>query len=255
MSPRGPPGLAEGRAWLGRSAWDRLRSAPGGQRQGRSRPGLAAPAPRLPSSSRSRVVTSWAPAAAPWRPVAERGVEWTVREVGRKRAWEQLAEHGETHRQTPGNSDQLSRNSAADLPPAPERGSSRPPRPSAAACAWSLGRAQPAEGGRGRARPGGSEHSRTPSGAGGRGRTRPRDREQSRTRAEGWAGPSAAGKRWAGPNAAGWGGRCQALQGLAGKGSVEEVTASSEKEAVLPELEERLSPPKTCSAGGGTLEV
>lgn len=168
--------------------------------------------------------------------MAERGVEWTVREVGRKGAWEQPAEHGETHRETPGNSDQLSRNSAADLPPAPERGSSRPPRPSAAACAWSLGRAQPAEGGRGRARPGGSEHSRAPSGAGGR---------DLALRGEGGAGP----------NAAEWGGRCQALQRLAGKGSVEEVTASSEKEAVLPELEERLSLPKTCSAGGGTLEV
>lgn len=39
------------------------------------------------------------------------------------------------------------------------------------------------------------------------------------------------------------------------EGSLEEVVASSEKEAVPPELLERLSPPKTCSAGGGALEV
>ena len=113
-------------------AWTRLRSAPSRRGQGRGgRPGLVAPAPRrcFRPHPAPAVVTSWTPAAAPWRPVAERRAEWTVKAVGRKGAREQPAERKGSHRETPGNSDQLSRNSAADLPPAPQRGSSRPPRP------------------------------------------------------------------------------------------------------------------------------
>lgn len=176
-------------------AWTRLHSAPSRRGQGRGRPGLAAPAPRrgFRPHPAPAVVTSWAPAAAPWRPVAERGAEWTVKAVGRKGAREQPAERGVPHGETPGNLDQLSRNSAADLPPAPERGSSRPPRPSAVACSREpVGRARRSYGGRGAARESEQDAARKVGGA-----ERSREGWAGLSRARGWAERSR--ERWAGP--------------------------------------------------------
>lgn len=133
-------------------------------------PGLAAPAPRPPPPTFCPLpayVTSWGPAAAPWRPGAEEGTWWAARAGGRKEAGHRPAEPG-NHRGNSRNSEQLSRNSAADLPPAPECDSSRPAPPlGRRPLSWEGGRSQAPR------RVGGARGPRRVGGVGGGGRGRP----------------------------------------------------------------------------------
>jgi hypothetical protein len=253
-SPLGPwprRGTEPNGGRLDQAALSAEQAGTGSRRQ--AGPSSPRPAPLLPSSSRSR--RRYLLDAGGCSMAAGGRKKGRMDREGRREERSPGAA-GRTQGITPGNSNQLSRNSAADLPPAPQRGSSRPPRPAprpwpAAPSWWEEA---------GAARVGGTER-----GQGGWAERVPGK----------WAEPSAVQKsgralaqpgivnrmrpgRRAGLSRAREGGRSAAREGWAGPSAGESSgerppkgVPSSERRCLATRV--RLWQPKSYCAGGGVL--